>query len=179
MKRIVLTFGCLSGLVSAAMMFATVPFIDRIGFDRGAIVGYTAMVISFLFVFFGVRSYRDHLGDAPLTFGRAFGVGLLITLVSCLFYVAAWEVIYFRFMPDFVDKYTAHMLDQLRASGATQAAIDARARDMANFKRMYDNPVTNAAITLLEPLPIGLLVTVISAAVLRRKAAAFQKISPK
>ena len=79
MKRIVLTFGCLSGAVSAAMMWATVPFLERIGFDNAAFVGYTAIVLSFLFVFFGVRAYREHLGDRPLTFASAFTAGLLIT----------------------------------------------------------------------------------------------------
>ena len=54
MKKVVLTFGVLSGLVSSAMMAGTVPFMDRIGFDKGAIVGYTAMVISFLFVYFEI-----------------------------------------------------------------------------------------------------------------------------
>jgi hypothetical protein len=169
MQKIILTFGCLSGIVAAALMFATIPVADRIGFDRGAIVGYTGMVISFLFVFFGVRAYREQQGDAPLTFGRAFGVGLAITLISCLFYVAAWEIVYYRFMPDFMDKYSAHVVGQLRDSGATQAAIDAKTREMADFKAMYDNPLMNAAITILEPLPVGLLVTVISAATLRRK----------
>ena len=76
------------------MMFATIPFIEQIGFDRGFIVGYTAIVLSFLFVFFGMRAYRDQLGGAPLSFGRAFAVGLMITLISCVFYVVAWQILY-------------------------------------------------------------------------------------
>jgi Protein of unknown function (DUF4199) len=168
-KRIVLTFGCLSGAVSAAMMFATVPFLDQIGVDRGAIVGYTGIVLSFLFVFFGVRAYREQLGGAPLSFGNAFGVGLLITLISCVFYVVAWEIVYFNFLPDFMDQYSTHVLDQLRASGATQAAIDTQAKAMADVKAMYDNPLVNVAFTFIEPFPIGLLVTTVSAVVLRRK----------
>jgi hypothetical protein len=169
MKKIVLTFGCLSGAVSAAMMFATLPFIDRIGFDTGAIVGYTGIVLSFLFVFFGVRAYRERLGGAPLTFGRAFGVGILITLISCVFYVVAWEIVYFNFLPDFADTYSSHVLDQLRASGAAQAVIEAKTQEMADFKAMYDYLPFNVAITFIEPFPIGLLMTVISALALRRK----------
>jgi hypothetical protein len=169
MKKIVLTFGCLSGAVSAAMMFATVPFLDTIGFDRGAIFGYTAIVLSFLFVFFGVRAYRDQLGDAPLSFGRAFSVGLLITLISCVFYVVAWQIVYYNFVPDFMDRFANHVVDELRASGATQAAIDAKTREMADFKVLYANPLVNAAFTFIEPFPVGLLMTLISAATLRRK----------
>ncbi len=170
MKKSVLTFGVLSGLLSAGMMAATVPFIDDIG-AKGAIVGYTAMVISFLFVYFGVRSYRDNAAGGQLTFGRGFTVGLLITVISCAFYVAAWEVIYFNFMPDFVDKYAAQAIEHLRATGGTQAAIDAMTQQMADFKRMYANPFYNVAMTFIEPFPVGLLMTLISATVLRKKAA--------
>lgn len=168
-KKIVLTFGCLSGAVSAAMMFATLLFVDRMGFDKGAIVGYTGIVLSFLFVFFGVRAYRERLQGAPLTFRAAFGVGILITLISCVFYVAAWEIVYVNFMPDFPDKYAGYVLDRLRASGASQAAIDARTKELADFKAMYANPLINAALTFIEPFPVGLLMTFVSAVVLRTR----------
>ena len=90
MKKTVLTFGLLSGALSALMMASTVPFMHKIGFDKGLIVGYTAMLISFLFVYFGVRSYRDNVAGGQLSFGRGFSVGLLITLISCVCYVVAW-----------------------------------------------------------------------------------------
>ena len=101
MKKTVLTFGLISGVVSSLLMLLTVPFIDRIGFDRGVFVGYTAIVLSFLLVFFGIRSYRENVGGGEITFGRAFTVGILITLISCAFYVLTWEVVYFKIMPDF------------------------------------------------------------------------------
>ena len=172
MKRIVLTFGCLSGAVSAVLMIATFPIIDKIGFDQGVVVGYTAMVLSFLFVFFGVRAYRDQLGAAPLTFGRAFAVGIMITLISCVFYVVSWQILSRNFMPDFADQFATHVIEQLRQSGATQAAIDAKTREMADFKTMYANPFMNVAFTFIEPFPVGLLMTLISAVTLRRRSAA-------
>jgi uncharacterized protein DUF4199 len=168
MKKTVLTFGLISGVVSSLLMLATVPLIDRIGFDKGAFLGYTLIVASLLPVFFGIRSYRESSGG-KMTFGRGFTVGLLITLISCACYVATWEFVYFNLMPDFAEKYTAYAIEHARASGATQQAIDATAKQMEDFKRMYDNPLMNAAITFTEPFPIGLLVTLISAAVLRTK----------
>src|SRR5512145_2166960 len=105
MKKIVLTFGLISGAISAALMFATVPFIYRIGFDWGTGVGYTSMLIAFLLVFFGIRSYRETVGNGQISFGKAFTVGILITLVSSLCYVIAWEIIYFNILPDFPDQY--------------------------------------------------------------------------
>lgn len=169
MKKTVLTFGLIGGVIIAAMMFATLPFIDKIGFDKGVIVGYTTMVLAFMLVFFGIRSYRENVSDGRITFGRAFAVGILITLVICLFYVIAWEIIYFKFMPDFAEKYTSYMVEQARAAGASQQVIDAKVQEMKSLKALFDNPLTNAALTFTEPFPIGLIVTLISAAILRKK----------
>ena len=169
MKKTILTFGVISGLVSSVLMVATVPFADRIGFDRSAIVGYTVIVAAFLLVFFGIRSYRDNVVNGQITFGKAFAVGISITLISCLFYVVTWEILYFRFLPDFMDKYTAHVVEKSKASGASAAAVDAKIQEMKKFKQLYDHPLINAAITFIEPFPIGLGITLLSAAVLKRK----------
>jgi len=169
MKKTVLKYGLISAAVSSALMLATLPFVDRIGFDNGLIVGYTAIVLSLLLVFFGVRAYRESSGGG-LSFGRGFLVGLLITLISCAGYVITWEFLYFNVMPDFADKYAAYSIEHVKASGASQEAVDAHTRQMQDMKRMLDNPLMNAAMTFTEPFPVGLLVTVISAAVLRKKA---------
>ena len=179
MKKTVLTFGLIGGAIMAAMMFATLPFVDKIGFDKGVIVGYTTMILAFMLVFFGIRSYRENVSDGHITFGRAFAVGILITLVACLCYVVAWEIIYFKFMPDFVDKYSSYVIEKARASGASQQAIDAQLQQMKSFKAMYDNPFINAAITFTEPFPIGLIVTLISAAILRKKAVTIEPAEPR
>ncbi|MEX2272667.1 MAG: DUF4199 domain-containing protein [Vicinamibacterales bacterium] len=169
MKKTVLTFGLLSGVVSALMMFANVLFIDRIGFDKGIFVGYTGIVLSLLFVYFGVRSYRDNQLGGKITFGRAFGVGMLITLISCVFYVVAWEIEYATVFADFADKYAAYAMEQARASGANEATMAAKAAEMADMKEVMDSPIKRPLFIFIEPFPVGLLVTLISAAVLRKK----------
>lgn len=169
MKKYVLTFGLFSGAVSAAMMLASVPFLDRIGFENGAVFGYTAIVAAFLFVFFGVKAYRDKELGGVITFGRAFRAGLLMTVISCLCYVAAWQVIYYRLAPDFFDKYVAFSLAQKRAAGASDAEIAASQQEMTAFKQYYDQPLINGAITFIEPFPIGVLMTLVSAVALKRK----------
>jgi Protein of unknown function (DUF4199) len=168
MKRTVLTFGVLSGVVSSLLMLGTVPFMHRIGFDRGLVVGYTAIVLSFLLVAFGIRSYREQSGGA-ITFTRGFTVGILITLISCAFYVATWQLIYFKLQPGFMDQWEAHAVEKIKADGGGPDAIEATRRQMRAFKEAYDNPLTNAAYTFIEPFPVGLLVTIISAAALRRR----------
>jgi len=169
MKKTVLIFGLISGAVAAAMMFATLPFVDRIGFDKGVLVGYTTIILSFLLVFFGIRSYRENIGGGTITFGRAFAVGILITLISCVCYVVAWEILYYNFMPDFADKYAAHVLEKAKAAGATAEVIQAQMDEMKKMKRILDNPLSNAAVTFLEPFPVGLLITLISALILRKR----------
>jgi len=173
MKRIVIIFGLISGLISSALMFLTLPLMHTgaVNFENGYILGYTSIVLSFLLVFFGIRSYRENAGGT-ITFGRAFSVGILITLISCVFYVASWEVIYFKIMPDFADKYAAHAISTLREKGATDAAIAAKKVEMEKMKTMLDNPLLNAAMTFIEPFPVGLVITLVSAAILRRRTAA-------
>jgi hypothetical protein len=170
MKKTVLTFGLISGAVAALLMFSTMPFIYRIGLDKGLIVGYTNIVVSLLLVPFGIRSYRENVGGGNITFGRAFAVGILITLISCICYVIAWQIIYFNFLPDFAEKYTAYMVEKARAAGASQQAIQATVQEMKNMKAMLDNPLIHAAMTFIEPFPIGLIITLVSAAVLKKKA---------
>lgn len=169
MRRIVLTFGLIAGGLLSLMMVATVPFMDRIGFDYGAVVGYTTMVLAFLLVYAGIRSYRDTVGGGTVGFGRATAVGLLIVLVASACYVATWEVVSARMVPDFADRYTAHVLERARASGATPAELDARARELARFREQYRNPFLHVAYTFLEPLPVGVLMTLVSAGILSRR----------
>src|SRR5579859_5404719 len=107
------------------MMVATVPFADKIGFDHSEVVGYTVIILSFLLVFFGIRSYRDNESGGHITFAKAFGVGICITLISCVFYVVTWEILYFHFLPGFIDKYSAYLAEKAKASGASPAAVQA------------------------------------------------------
>lgn len=169
MKKTVLTYGLISGAISAALMLVMVVFIDEIGFDKAMVVGYSSMVLAFLLVFFGIRSYRDTVGKGQIGFGRAFSVGILITLISCICYVVTWEIIYFNFLPDFVEKYTNYVIESARSSGASAEEIAKQEEQMKNLKSLYNNPFFNAAITFLEPFPIGLIMTVISALILRKR----------
>lgn len=170
MKKTVLTFGLISGAVSSLlMMLLMIFFVDKIGFDKSIIVGYTTIVVSMLLVPFGIRSYRENVGGGSITFGRAFAVGILITVISCICYVVVWLIAYYNFMPDFVERYAAYMVEKARASGASQQTIAATLQEMNSMKAMLDNPLINAALTFTEPFPVGLLVTLISAAILRKK----------
>lgn len=172
MKKVVITFGLLSGAVVTGLMFLTLPFAERIGFDRAVYVGYTTILISMLFVYFGVRSYRDNVLGGHMSFGSGFKAGILITLISSVCYVASWLVMYYGFMDGFGEKYAAYIVESAQARGASQAEIDVALTQGRDAIAMLDNPLINAAVSFTEPIPVGLLVTVISATVLRTKAPA-------
>ena len=169
MKKVVLTFGLISGAILALMMALTFVVLDRIDFDRAEVIGYTSMIVAFLLIFFGVRSYRDNVAGGTIRFGKAFVVGALIAAVASVCYVATWEVIYFNFAPDFAQKYQAHMIEKARAAGESESAIALKKAEYERFARLYQNPAINAAITFLEPLPVALVIALVSAGVLSRR----------
>jgi hypothetical protein len=168
MKRTVLTFGLIAGAIMSLEMIIGLPFIDEIG-SLGLIVGYATMVVAFLMVYFGIRSYRDNVAGGSITFGRAFGVGILITLLACVCYVATWEVIFYKFHPDFFDKYSARIVAQTKASGATAEQVEAKRRELAVQAEQYKKPLVNIAYTFIEPFPVGLLFALVCAAMLRKR----------
>jgi hypothetical protein len=150
------------------------PFHDAIGYDRAMVIGYTSMVLAFLLIFFGVRSYRDNVAGGQVGFGRALAVGLLISVVASSCYVATWEVIYFGTKSDYIEKYQAHMLDKARQAGESAEAIAAKQAEMAKFAEMYKNPIINSAMTFMEPLPVALIMSLVTAGVLGRR----KKVQP-
>lgn len=169
MKRTIWTFGLISGAILSAMMLLTMPFIDEIGMERGMIVGYTTMVLAFLLVYFGVRSYRDNVAGGAVSFGRAFVVGALIALIASSCYVATWELLYFKFAPEYGTRIQEMMIQKAQASGQSPEVIQAEIAEVHEFARKYRNPFFNAAITFIEPLPVGLIFALVSAGILSRR----------
>jgi hypothetical protein len=96
-------------------------------------------------------------------------VGILITLISCAIYAVTWDFIYHRFFPDFLDQYSNYMIEKMRAQGATAEAVSEQMQLNVQFKEWYRNPVLRYGLTLMEAFPVGLLVTLISAWVLRKR----------
>lgn len=168
MKRIVWTFGLISGAVMAVFMVATLPFVGNHG-ARDALVGYAGMVAAFLLVYFGVRSYRDNVLGGTIGFGRAFAAGLLIAAIASVCYVATWEVIYYKFMPDFYAKYGQSMVERAQKDGKSEAEVAKVRADMDVMVKRVENPLFVAVLTFAEPFPVGVVVALVSAGVLRRK----------
>src|SRR5271163_2775005 len=178
MKKTVLTFGLIAGLIISVLMDGSVLLSDKIGSGHSLVLGYANLVASFLLIYFGIRSYRDNTLGGQITFGRAFACGILIALITTVCYVAMWEIVYFNFMPHFMDSYFAAQIHMVQASGLDPATIATRVAAIQHSQQLYQNPFVNMAYTFMEPLPVGLVITLISAAILRRKAHAEPATTP-
>lgn len=170
MKRIVLTYGTIAGLIVAILMsFSMWLCMDSPNFDGAMILGYTIMLVSMAFILVGVKRHRDRNLGGVISFGKAFLTGLYIALIASTFYVIAWLIIYYGFMPDFMDRFVDIMLTQAKESGISEAVYNAQVAEMNNMKEMYKNPLFVILFTYFEILPIGILVSLVSALIWKRK----------
>lgn len=175
MKKNIIIYGLTAGIVVSILMLSITNYISHckgnVDYDTSMLIGYASMLIAFSLVYVGIRNYRDKYNGGVISFGKAFKIGIMIVLIASTIYVVAWLIDYFFFIPDFMEQYSAHELDKLKASGASQIEIDKQTKEMANFARMYKNPFFNAMMTYVEILPVGLIVTLISSLILKRKTA--------
>lgn len=171
MKKIILTYGLIAGAIVAGLMLITLPLWQNgtLNFDNGEIVGYTTMVIALSMIFFGVKSYRDNYNNGTITFGKAFKIGVLIALIAAVMYGLAWEVSYATVMADFPQKMQEHYFSEMKESGASKEELEKAKQQFATFAEYYRNPIVRFPLTLMEILPVGILISLISAALLRRK----------
>jgi len=174
MKKNIIIYGLIAGIVVSVLMLFSVNVMShtegKVDYNTSLLIGYASMLIAFSLVFVGIRNYRDKYNDGVISFGKAFKIGIMIVLIASTIYVVAWLIDYYFFIPDFMDKYSTQMLNELKASGANQMEIDKQTKQMADMAAMLKNPFYNAMMTYVEILPVGLIVTLISALILKRKA---------
>lgn len=170
MKRTLIVFGLILGfIITAFMVYSTAMCYTNPDFKSNDVVGYAGLLLAFSLIFVAIRNFRDKHNNRTITFGKAFKIGLYITLIASTMYVGVWIIDYYLFIPDFMDKYIAHVLKEAKAAGADQVELGKKTTEMANFKEMYKNPLFVVLISYLEVIPIGLVVSVISALILKRK----------
>jgi hypothetical protein len=167
MSRVILVYGVIGGVVVALGLLLGMVAVPDGGGSIGMIVGYLTMLVALSMVFVGVKRYRDVQGGGVIRFWPAFGLGLAIAAVASLFYVGAWEIYMWHSDYRFMDEYIAKTLADMRARGAPAAEIAAFATEMNGFARDYANPLYRMVVTFSEIAPVGLLVSLVSAALLR------------
>ncbi|GGG99320.1 DUF4199 domain-containing protein [Mucilaginibacter phyllosphaerae] len=171
MKKIVIVFGLIAGcIVSASMLVSIAGCYSSGNFEGNMLLGYASMILAFSLIFVGIKSYRDKQGNGFISFGKAFKIGVYISLVASTMYVAAWLVDYYAFIPDFMDKYTLHVIQKAQASGAGAAEVADKIKQIRSMQSMYNSFLGVVLLTYMEILPVGLVVSLISALILKRKA---------
>jgi hypothetical protein len=173
MKRIVTVFGLIAGAIVSTLMMISIPLMHRqkaFG-SFGMLVGYASMLLAFCFIFIAVKSYRDkHLGGI-ISMKQAFLTGMWVAVIASVCYTVTWVIMYKNFYPGFLDDMMRSELDGMRRSSRTAAQISARTAELESMKAMYNTWPGLIGMTLMEILPLGLLVALISAFILKRKRA--------
>lgn len=175
MRKNVLVFGFISGLIVTGMMiWGSLACYNNPDFTGNAVMGYAAMVLAFAFIFVGIKNFRDKYNSGVISFGKAFRIGLYISLIASTCYVVAWLIEYYAFIPDFMDRYAAHMIKEAQNKGVSGEEMKETLDSVATMKKAYKNPLIVILMTYAEVLPVGLIITLISALILKRQ----QKSNP-
>jgi hypothetical protein len=173
MQKVTLTFGLIAGAIVSIFVGVIIALWVKSGkVVDNVLVGYAVMVIALSMIFFGVKSYRDNYMSGAIRFWKGFQVGLLIALIASLMYAITWEI-YTQVNPTssaaFIDYYAKCQIDKKREKGDSAAEMDNLVKKMNDVKQLYANPVIRFSMVLMEILPVGVIIALISAAVLRKK----------
>ncbi|MFN5135738.1 MAG: DUF4199 domain-containing protein [Chitinophagaceae bacterium] len=170
MKKNVLVFGIISGLLISIFMSASMIYAsknpDAEHGTNSMLIGYLSMLIAFSLIYMAVKNYRDKQNDGVISFGTAFKMGLLIALIGSTMYVITWALVYNLCLPDFMDKYAHAMIKRAKPEELQKVTEQAQ-----EYKEMYKNPFMFTFMTYMEIFPVGLIVSIITALILKRKTA--------
>lgn len=167
MLRLILLFGLAAGLIVIVPMSLNAWEIEPGSPMDSALVGYLTMLVGLSLIFVGVKRYRDKALGGVIKFLPAFLMGLGISAVAGVIYVIGWETTLRLTDFAFVDSYTSAMVENARAQGKTAAEIEKVVADMADFRRNYMNPAFRLPVTFVEMFPVGVLISLVTAALLR------------
>lgn len=169
MKKQILIYGTLAGIISiASFLIAMITGYNGM-MENGQLIGYSSQVVGFSLIFVAIRNHRDKTNNGFISFGKAFKIGALITLVAGLIYLLMWTFYYHNYMPDFMEVYTKQMLEQHKKDGMSQEEISEAAKKLEFWAGIYKNPIGFSLITLVEIVPTGLLLSLIAALILKKK----------
>lgn len=168
MLRRMLMFGVIGGIiVGTPMVLMTALSGGKALYEGGMVMGYATMLVALSTVFIAIKRQRDIEGGGVIKFWPALGLGLGITVIASLLYSAAWELAQALSSVDFPTVYAAAQIEDFKANGASPEKVAAASAEMAKFAEWYRNPLFRIPMTLVEILPVGVLVSVVSAALLR------------
>ena len=169
MKKIIITYGLIAGLLVSALMVVSLPFKESLSMTTGMIYGFATMILAFSLIFVAIKQYRDKYLGGSISFGKAFLIGLGITLITSIFYVVTWEIEFKYFVPEFMEEYTRQSLDTMKEKGMTETELTTAKKEMDAYVVRYQDPLYRIPVTFTEIAPVGLLISLVCAGILRRR----------
>ncbi len=162
MKKLILVYGAIAGLVIIGITILSL----KLGIESMSL-GYLIMFIAFSSIFVAVKQYHDDALGGVIRFGTGFGLGLGITIVASLIYVLVWELYLMATDYSFIDTYIASIIENKETAGASQEEIATTVAEMDSLREIYANPLLRVLLTFVEIFPVGLLISLIAAFVLK------------
>lgn len=170
MKKTIIIYGLIAGFITTVMMVISTIIHNQNPDSKGSeIIGFTGMFVAFIFIFLGIKNYRDKQNQGVISFAQAFKIGFLICLIASTMYVFTWMVECHFFFPDFMEKYAAHAIEEARKSGISAAELSKTKEEMNNYVEYYKNPLLRMLLTYMEILPIGIVIALLSSLILKKK----------
>lgn len=168
MKKLILVYGIIAGIVVSAMLFIGFSG-SEINMDSGELLGYATMIIAFSTIFIAIKTYRDKQSNGSIKFGKAFKIGLGITIIATVLYVISWMIISETMAKDFATEYYQHSIETLKASNLPQDELAEKIARLEQYSEMYENPLIKIGMTFMEIFPVGFIVSLIAALILKRR----------
>ncbi|WP_299313123.1 DUF4199 domain-containing protein [uncultured Aquimarina sp.] len=168
MKNTVLRYG-VYGAITISILFILALFLGKnLSYGLQEVIGYTTMVVSLIFVFFGIKHYRDKENSGVISFGKALVIGVLISLFSAIAF-GLLDVIYIKYInPDFTTEYYTRMVEQI-SSSVPEAEFKIKLAELEAQKEMFSSPLMNFLLMSATVLIIGFIISLISGLILQRK----------
>lgn len=168
MKRYIIIYGIISGAVIILSMILSLTLSDMSeGTQMAEWLGYLIMIVAFSMIFIGIKRYRDQELGGVIKFGTAFKLGLGITLIASLIYVVIWEINLVVTDYAFIDEYTEAIIEARKSEGLEGPALEKLTAEMTEMKTKYSNALFRIPITFSEIFPVGLVIALIAAGILR------------
>lgn len=170
MKKTVLVYGLIAGVIASLTMGITLLIgMENLGNAWGMVLGFTGMIIAFAFIFVAIVKYRDQINKGAISFGKALLIGLGISFIASTMYVLVWMVEYRYMYPDFMEKYTEKVIESKKDEMPEKDFEKFKAEMAETAVKYKNNAGYRAGITYSEILPLGILASVLAAAILRKK----------
>ncbi|MGB6150887.1 MAG: DUF4199 domain-containing protein [Pricia sp.] len=168
MKTTVFPYG-IYAFTCAALLFIVILYVGQgLGFEVQEILGYLTIVVSLLFVYFGIKHFRDVENQGIISLGKAIVIGILITVFASAGFTIADTIYVTLINPDFAQQYFEYSLEKMETELSPEEFKIQKAVLTEQIEK-YANPAFNAAVMFLTVIVIGCIVSLISALVLHRK----------